>query len=254
MKSENLKRGWWFRVTFLLALMGVVGGAFWLWIKSREAGLRLQNEIQEEIQENMGFYGQVPDFSLIQQNGQTLTLADLKGKVWVADFIYTSCPDTCPLQTAQMTKLQKDLSEEKDVRFVSITVDPERDTPEVLAEYAKRYGADTEKWFFLTGEKESIYRLAKEGFHLTAMEILPEKNSRHASHVHDSQEEDAENASQGHSFSEDQKTPENAPYLHSARFVLIDRQGQIRGYYLGVDSEALQQLLRDVRTLLQEKT
>ena len=231
-----------------------MGGAFWLWIKSRETNPWLQNETQEEIPENMGFYGQVPDFSLIDQSRQNRTLADLKGKVWVADFIYTSCPDTCLLQTAQMTKLQKDLSEEKDVRFVSITVDPERDTPEVLAEYAKRYGADTEKWFFLTGEKESIYRLAEEGFHLTAMEILPEENSRRAPHVHESQEKNGESASQRYRLSEEQKTSDEASYLHSARFVLVDRQGQIRGYYIGVDAEALQRLLREVKILLQEKT
>ncbi len=254
MKCENLRRGGWFRVTFILALMGVMGGAFWLWIKSRETNSWLQNEIQGKNPENMGFYGQVPDFSLIDQSGQNRTLADLKGKVWVADFIYTSCPDTCPLQTAQMAKLQKDLSEEKGVRFVSISVDPERDTPEALSEYAKRYEADKERWFFLTGEKESIYRLAGEGFHLTAMEILPEENSRHAPHIHESQEKNSESASQGYRLSEEQKTSDEASYFHSARFVLVDRQGQIRGYYLGVDSEALQRLLRDVKVLLQEKT
>lgn len=120
-----------------------------------------------------------------------------------------------------MKQLQDEFMNEKDLRLVSITVDPKQDTPKVLSEYARRFGADPEHWLFLTGEKEAIYRLAQEGFRLGAAEI-----------PHD-------------------KRPESgATHTHSPRFVLIDRKVQIRGYYASTDAEAMVRLRRDLRTLL----
>jgi len=233
MKSGSLGRYRLFRTSLRVVLIGLIGTAFWIWMKNRVERLPFYTKTQEGVLEGLGHFGQVPDFSLIERSGRNLGLADLQGKVWIANFIYTHCSDSCPLQSARMAELQKDLSEEKepvlslskDVRLVSISVDPERDTPEVLSEYAKRYGADPSRWFFLTGEKEAIYHLAQGGFHLSAVEVP-------------SEEQDASGAT----------------YIHSSRFVLVDRQGQIRGYYHSTDSEALRRLLRDVRTLLQEKT
>jgi protein SCO1/2 len=207
---------------FIILLLALVGMTLWIWVKNKSNNALFQNKIG--ALEGLGHYGQVPDFSLTERNGQTLGLADLKGKVWIMDFMYTHCPDSCPLQTAKMAELQKNLSGEKDVRLVSITVDPERDTPEVLSEYARSHGADPQRWFFLTGEKEYIHRLAQEGFHLSAVEIPHEKrDARGASHIHGSQ------------------------------LVLVDRQGQIRGYYSSNDPDALRRLLQDVKTLLEEK-
>ncbi len=225
MKSESLSRYQLFRTFLIIVLIGLIGITFWIWTKSRAGGLSFYAKTQVGALEGLGFYGQVPDFSLLERSGRTLDLADLRGKVWIANFIYTHCTDTCPLQSARMAELQEDLSGEKDVRLISITVDPERDTPEVLSQYAERYRADPGRWFFLTGEKEAIYRLAQEGFHLSAVEIPPE-------------EQDTTGAS----------------HMHSSRFVLVDQQGQIRGYYHSTDPEALRRLLRDVKTLLQEKT
>lgn len=83
------------------------------------------------------------------------------------EFFYSSCPDVCPLQSARMAHLQRDLADQPDVRLVSISVDPEHDTPEVLRDYAQRFGADPERWLFLTGDKVAIHRLARDGFHLS---------------------------------------------------------------------------------------
>src|SRR6185369_9277822 len=102
----------------------------------------------------------VADFSFTECHGQTVTKADLLGKPWLACFIFTQCAGPCPRVSEQMAVLQKRLKE-LDVRLVSFTVDPDRDTPEVLRAYADKYGADPEKWWFLTGDKAEIYRLVK---------------------------------------------------------------------------------------------
>jgi protein SCO1/2 len=159
-------------------------------------------------------YYPVPDFSLTDHTGKTVTRADLAGKVWVADFIFTSCAGTCPMMTARMRKLQDALPPE--IQLVSFTVDPARDTPEVLAGYAKQHGAG-ERWLFLTGEKTALYDLSIQGFKLG----LDETNGSEAE-----------------------------PITHSTRFVLVDRQGQIRGYYSGIEEESVQRLSDDVKKLL----
>ena len=106
--------------------------------------------------------GPAPDFVLVSQDGTEVGLASLRGKVVVVAFIYTSCPDVCPLLTEKMARVQDDLGESfgRDVAFVSITVDPERDTSEVLRAYAEAFDADPAGWFFLTGEVEAVRRVA----------------------------------------------------------------------------------------------
>ena len=173
--------------------------------------------------EGLAAFGRVPEFSLMERAGKEMKLADLLGKVWIASFIYTHCPDTCPIQSAQMKGLQDEFMGERDLRLVSITVDPRRDTPKVLAEYANRFGADPERWLFLTGQENAIHRLAQEGFRLGAAEIPREK--RDAS---------------------------GATHTHSPRLVLVDRKGEIRGYYAGTDQEAMARLRRDLRALLHQ--
>ena len=207
----------------LVALLGIlvaaaVGTGFWLWQGSRQA------QWKERPLEGLQVYGRVPAFSLIERSGRPLTQADLNGKIWIANFIYTNCPDTCPVQTAQMKELQTEFMSEKDLRLVSITVDPKRDTVGVLSEYADRFGADPERWLFLTGEREAIYRLAQAGFHLAAAEIPYEK-----------------------------KDPSGATHTHSPRFVLVSRNSEIRGYYPSTDAEAMARLRRDLRTVLQNE-
>src|ERR671919_389867 len=171
-----------FVLSFAIVVLAVlVGIALWNW----QAKLQLQGSGEEKPLEGLKDFGAVPDFSLTRREGREITLSDLKGKVWIVNFIYTNCPDTCPIQSAQMRQIQEDFKNEKDLRLVSITVDPERDTPEVLSEYANRFSADPARWFFLTGEKETIYKFAQEGFHLGAVEIPPEKRPESgATHTH----------------------------------------------------------------------
>ncbi len=159
-------------------------------------------------------YGQVPEFTLTESGGGNVTLQDLRGKVWIADFIFTSCAGTCPAMSSQMRTLQDELPE--DIRMISFSVDPDRDTPAVLAKYAKRYGADGRRWMFLTGDRESLYTLSIKGFKL-ALEA---------------------------------RGSDLEPITHSTRFVLIDRTGRIRGYYSGTEEEDLKRLSGDAKKLL----
>ena len=165
--------------------------------------------------EPLNNFGSVPDFELVERSGETVTLSNLAGEVWIANLIFTHCGGTCPMMTVQMRSLQSVLPD--DVRFVSITVDPARDTPEVLAEYAAFYGAGTERWLFLTGERDDIYRLSQEGFHLAVYDTFGS---------------------------------EIEPITHSTRFVLVDQKGQIRNYYDGTTRDSHTLIEGDVRTLL----
>jgi len=217
------------RGLLILVLIGAVG-VLWFWqgpaIRSWLSGKRPG--------EALDVFGSVPDFSLIERSGRKMGRSDLAGRVWITNFIYTHCPDTCPLQTAQMAKLQADFAEEKALRLVSITVDPERDTVLVLSQYAKRYRADPERWLFLTGEKSTIYRLALEGFRLSVVDPAEGVKSWFFGPITVL----AHHGETGKQF------------IHSSRFVLVDRQARIRGYYQSAEEDALQRLRRDVRILL----
>jgi len=160
--------------------------------------------------------GIVPHFQLTDQNGQSFGTEQLRGKIWIADFIFTTCPGPCPIISSRMSETQKPLRE-TDVELVSFSVDPEHDTPAVLRDYAARLNAQPGRWHFLTGDKGVIYRLSIDGFKLAA----------------------AENGATGP--------------IHSTRMVLVDRDGVIRGYYDGTDADAVTRLLADTNHLLREQ-
>jgi cytochrome oxidase Cu insertion factor (SCO1/SenC/PrrC family) len=142
----------------VLLVLVALGGMTWrFWQASPRVG-------GESPLEHLGNFGLVPEFAFIERSGRLVTRTDLQGLVWIGNFFYTSCPDTCPLQSARMARLQGDLADARDVRLVSISVDPEHDTPAVLRDYAQRFGADAERWLFLTGDKAAIYHLAQQGF------------------------------------------------------------------------------------------
>lgn len=163
---------------------------------------------------------EVPPFTLTRQDDRGFSRADLLGKVWVADFIFTTCAGPCPLMTQRMEDLQKKFREARDLRLVSFSVDPEYDTPEVLTEYASHFGARPERWAFLTGDRDTIYDLSIKGFKLA---------------VGDDAGEDYDHM-----------------IIHSTYFVLVDRAARIRGYYDGTDPEKLAQLTKDIDELLGE--
>ncbi len=192
-----------------LVIIGIAGINLWAMFDKRPASMPKTGG-----DANQPLPARLPDFALTNQQGQPLRLADLGGKIWVADFIFTHCPTICPTMTLEMARLQSDFVAEP-VYFVSFSVDAERDTPEVLARYAAQYGADERRWHFLTGEKERIYQLAKDGFSLAA----------------------------GHNGSE---------LLHSTRFVLVTPDGKIHGRYDSRSKPALLRLRRDINTLLSD--
>ena len=195
-----------------ILLLGLVGGTFvYIWQQTR--ALRLP------------VLGTVPNFSLTERSGRPVTLADLHGKVWVADFVFTHCAGPCPLMSRHMASLQALLVPSHDVRLISFSVDPERDTPQVLTEYARKFGADPERWLFLTGDKKIIYELAQKGFTLVAGEIPPAE-----------------------------RRPDEEAILHSTKFALVDGNGRIRGYYDSETPDPLKKLLLDTEKLLQEKS
>lgn len=167
-------------------------------------------------------YGDVPAFALTESSGRTLSRDDLLGKPWIADFIFTRCSGTCPVMTSSMSGLHEAFAEARDLnelRFVSFTVDPEWDTPEVLRSYAEGIAADPARWHFLTGDRAVIYALSQQGFHLGA--------------------------------GDDVATSE---IMHSTRFVLVDRAGRIRGYYDGTVPEEVAKLAKDARVIARERT
>ena len=200
-----------------------------------------------------------PDFALTERSGQVLTTADLLGKVWIANFIFTRCADTCPLGSSRMAQLQKAFAAEEDVRLVSITVDPAHDTPEVLARYAEKIGAHPQRWLFLTGSKDRIYRLAREGFRMGVKDPNDEKQSsttpvllRIRKLTRRFLQGLGPTVALAHHNSLHQDDPARA-IQHSERFVLVDRQGQVRHYYPSRNAAALTQLQRHVHRLLSER-
>ena len=195
--------------------------------------------------EGLDQYGLVPDFSLIERSGRQVTLADLLGKVWIANFFYTECTDTCPLQSANMARLQDELAGEAGVRLVSISVDPEHDTPEVLSEYAVRFGANPDRWLFFTGAREAIYRLAIKGFRLGVVERREQAQRR----IGKQRVWLGPTSAWAHPL----PNVDREPVLHSSRFVLVDQQAQIRAYHHGTDWKSLERLQENVKIVLREQ-
>lgn len=162
--------------------------------------------------------GELPAFTLTDRSGATVTLATLAGRPWIADLVFTRCQLSCPRMTERMASLGQRLA--PGVRRVSLSVDPAHDTPAVLAEYARQHKAESLDWLFLTGDEAEMRRLAVEGFKLGVAPADP-SDPRAA----------------------------QEPVTHSTRFVLVDGQGRVRGWYDAFDEGALGKLLRDAAWL-----
>jgi protein SCO1 len=159
--------------------------------------------------------GNAPEFQLTSQTGALIDRHALDGHVWVADFMFTTCPGPCPRMSSQMHEIQKATEDTPDVKLVSFTVDPTHDTPAVLAAYGKHFLADPGRWYFLTGPQQSLSNVGLAGFKLNAVD---------------------------------------GSLNHSTHFVLVDRQARVRGYYSSSEDDFLNTLLRDLRQLEGEKT
>ena len=159
--------------------------------------------------------GEVPAFSLTNRDGRTITRESLLGHPWLADLIFTRCASSCPLMTERLAKVGKDLP---GLRRVSVSIDAAHDTPQALAAYAAAHGATAADWLFLTGDSDTLHTLARDGFKLP-VDLAPPPGTS------------------------------TEPILHSTRFVLVDAEGRIRGYYDAFDEESMTKLGQDVRAL-----
>lgn len=155
-------------------------------------------------------YGAVPPFTMTDSTGHSFKSSALSDKVWVADFIYTNCPAECPMMTSKMHKVEQKIRGEQDVRLVSFSVDPARDTPPVLDAFAHRFGGPTPQWYFLTGTPHMVHVLAYNTFHVG--DVL-------------------------------------GKIEHSTKFILVDKHGNIRGYYSTFDEDGIPSMLKDIAAL-----
>ncbi|MCS6954125.1 MAG: SCO family protein [Bryobacterales bacterium] len=164
-------------------------------------------------QVSLPVYGEIPDFELTAETGKPFRGAELRGKIWIADFIFTNCPGPCPRMSSQMRLIQESLADVAELRLVSFTVDPERDSPEVLAAYARRYQAQPGRWIFLTGPMETLHRLSRDAFKVGDVD---------------------------------------GSLNHSTHFVLVDQRGRIRAYYGTAEGLDLRKIRADVEALRKE--
>ena len=164
-------------------------------------------------EEQLPIIGKIPAFDLVDQNSKQFTLENLEGNVWLADFIFTTCSGPCPIMTERMGMVQHDLLETEKLKFVSFTVNPDYDTPEVLKKYAQRFDADVGSWSFVTGKYEQIQELIVEGFKMGDVEEI---------------------------------------VFHSTRFALVDHEGNLRGYYSGTEPAEHDILTRDIHALIND--
>lgn len=208
--SENPARsglprlGWVFA---FLAAAGLIGLAY----------VSLKSTRPPQMPSNLEKISQVPAFQLADQTGQSISLDDLKGKIWAANFIFTRCKGPCPITILRMQELNTKLKKARgNVELVTFTVDPEYDTPAILKAFGDQLGADPASWKFLTGTPEAIQKIVVTGL---LQPIAKEPDGTQA---------------------------------HSTRIVLVDGQGWLRGYQDGLDPEAVQKLMVDIGELLRE--
>ena len=163
-------------------------------------------------------YFQIPDFQFVNQDSQVVTQKDYEGKVYVADFFFTSCPTICPVMKTQMLRIHAHFKDNADVKIISHTIDPRHDTVGVLKDYATRLQVDSKRWNFVTGNRDVLIH-AQKGYLVSALE-----------------DKDAAGG-----------------FVHSGAFVLVDKQRRIRGYYDGTKPEQVDLLIKDIELLLANK-
>jgi protein SCO1 len=160
----------------------------------------------------------IPSFELTAHTGQKIDQKVLEGNITIAEFFFTSCPTICPKMNNELIRVQEAFKDEEEIKILSFTVDPEHDTQEVLARYAEEHHANPNQWYFLTGAKKDMYELARCGY------VLPVQD--------------------GDGGVDD--------FVHSDRFVLVDKEKRIRGFYSGTNEEEVDRLITEIKVLQQE--
>jgi len=167
-------------------------------------------DLANESRNDLPVLGNVPEFNFIERNGMTFGSESMKGKINIINFFFTTCQGPCPIMNARVAELYKKYASTDKVRFISISVDPKRDSLAVLRKYADNFGVTDQRWLFLRGELEEVHRVSEKGFMLAG----------------------------------------DFPAIHSTKLILVDQNNEIRGYYDSFDEESLRLLTIHVRELL----
>lgn len=224
---NSSKFPWWRNPWIWLGIVfggSVAVGTYWL-TPERELPVYQPNQLNPALVDPGTWNDQhhrITDFTLINHLGDSVSLQDVRGDVLIVDFFFTRCATICPIMTSNLTEIPRELGKIQGWRILSHSVTPQADTPEVLATYAKRMGAEDDRWWFLTGDKKEIYRLARRSYFACYDETQG-----------------------GDGGLQD--------FVHTENVVLVDASGQLRGFYDGTSEEAINQLIADVRLLLEKK-
>ncbi len=218
------------RILFLVVFFVLGVTITYFMIKpSKEKSLPVINpvDVKQEMVDpellRIGYGHKIGNFSFLNQDGIVITQQDVKGKVFVAEYFFTTCGTICPIMNVQMQRVHKAFQANNNVRILSFTVDPKVDTVAQMKRYAVAHGADAKSWFFLTGTQEKLYALARKSFFV----LKP-----------------AETENQGDVGSD---------FIHTNNFVLVDKEMRIRGYYDGTNSKEVDELIGDIALLVKEK-
>lgn len=206
-------------ITLLLGATAAIIGGYMTFSKGKQVWeLPYFEPLEKGLKTNKDSLGRhlVYDFSLTDQTGKTVTRKDFENSITVVDFFFTSCQGICPKMNSQMKRVYDNFQGNKEVKLISHTVNPEKDSVEVLAAYAKRYNADPDQWHFVTGDKAQLYMLARKSY------MISDTNG-------DGGKED---------------------FVHSQNFALVDKEGHVRGIYDGTDSVEVKRLLVEMNVLL----
>jgi len=214
-------------IVFAILVAGI-GAAYFIMTGEKKEILPVLNpnelnpEVVDESVRNIGYGHTIGEFSMTNQDGETVTLDDVKGKIHVAEYFFTHCGSICPIMNKQMQRVHRKFKSNDDVKILSFTVDPENDTIQRMKWYANKHNASGGNWHFLTGEKEDLYQLARTSY----FTLKP-----------------AEARNLGDAGSD---------FIHTNNFVLVDRELRIRGYYDGTKDAEVTKMMRDMENLLKE--
>jgi len=179
---------------------------------------KVNAELVDSTIQHVKKYHIISDFSLINQNGKTITQEDYKDKIYVADFFFTTCQTICPIMTDHMVQVQNKLKNDSEIMLLSHSVTPEIDSVAQLKKYALKKGVDATKWNLVTGEKKEIYKLARKSY----LAVKTDGNG------------------------------DEYDMIHTENFILVDKKKRIRGFYDGTDDLDIEQLLKDIEILKRE--